>query len=210
MKGRQIAYSEDELAFLRGHKTTPRAELTKLFNEKFSRSISCNNIKAKCQRMGLKTGRTGCFNAGHRPFNKGRKGWCAPGSEKGWFKSGNKPANLEPIGYERICNKDGYVLIKIDKPHPTTGHKGRFVLKHRHLWESVNGPVPAGHFLKSLDGNRQNCSPSNWVCLPSGIKPRLIDGPAGRDYDGAPKELKPSILATAKISQRIHEIRKQS
>jgi hypothetical protein len=66
------------------------------------------------------------------------------------------------------------------------------------LWEQVNGPVPAGHRLKSLDGNRQNTDPSNWIAIPHGMAPRL----SGRwhvGYDAAPDELKPVILAVARL-----------
>ncbi|CAM3776881.1 HNH endonuclease [Litorimonas haliclonae] len=209
MKGRQINYSEEELAFLRSHAKTPRRRLAELFNDAFGRNVSLENIKAKCTRMGLKTGRTGCYSKGHVSHNKGRKGWCAPGSEKGWFKKGTQPPNQRPIGSERVCPKDGYILIKIDETNPHTGHRGHFVLKHRHLWEQQNGPVPEGYFLKCLDGNKLNTCPTNWECMPNGMKTRLVAGNAGREYDNAPVELKPTILATAKVEQRLYELIKE-
>ena len=36
---------------------------------------------------------TGRFLKGHIPYNKGMKGQCAKGCEKGWFKKGHKPKN---------------------------------------------------------------------------------------------------------------------
>lgn len=206
MKGRSIPYSDAEIKFLRKHETTPRPELCKLFNAKFGRTVSSDNIKAKCTRMGLKTGRTGAFVKGFTPHNKGVKGWCPPGVERGWFKKGQEPANLRPIGHERTCPKDGYISIKIDEINPHTGFKGRFVLKHKHLWEAINGPVPDGHFLKCLDGNRSNTSPDNWECLPNGMKPRLVASRCGQDYDNAPVEIKPSIMLSAKVSQKVYEL----
>jgi hypothetical protein len=65
-------------------------------------------------------------------------------------------------------------------------------------WEEVNGPVPAGYVLKSRDGNRQNTDPSNWELVPRAILPRL-NGRFGRDYDSTPSELKPTIMAVAKL-----------
>jgi len=208
MKGQAIVYNQAEIAFLKANETTPRTELTVAFNKRFGRNISRDNIKAKCTRMGLKTGRTGCFAKGSIPPNKGKKGWYAPGSEKGWFKKGTIPSNQRPMGSERTDSKDGYVYIKIDIINPYTGHQGHFVPKHRYLWESQNGPIPDGHFLKCLDGDRLNTEPSNWECLPNGMKPRLVAGHAGQDYDNAPDDLKPTIMVTAKIAQRVHEINK--
>ena len=207
MKGVSIPYSEVELAFLRSHEKTPRRELTELFNTKFKRDISLTNINAKCKRMGLRTGRTGHYEKGQVSWNKGRKGWCPAGAEKGWFKKGNVAHNTKPIGSERVCSKDGYVLIKTDAINPNTGFNGRWIAKQIHLWEAINGPIPEGHFLKSLDGNRKNTDPSNWVCLPNGMKPRLVQSPAGQDYDGSHPQIKPTILATAKLAHRIHELK---
>lgn len=36
---------------------------------------------------------------------------------------------------------------------------------HRDIWEAVNGPIPPGHHIHHLDGNRANNDISNLVCL---------------------------------------------
>jgi hypothetical protein len=69
---------------------------------------------------------------------------------------------------------------------------------HRINWEEANGPVPEGYRLKCLDGNRLNVEASNWEAIPYALAPRL-DGRFGRGYEAAPAELKPLILATAKL-----------
>lgn len=209
MKGVSIKYSPREEAFLVKHETTPRRELTKLFNKRFNRDISQNNIKAKCKRMGLLTGRTGCFQKGNEPFNKGMKGFNPAGSEKGRFKKGNVPHNTNYLNHERTCKKDGYIYISVECEEKKAGFNREYVLKHKWLWEKLNGAVPEGHFLKSLDGNRRNTDPSNWVCLPNSMKPRLIAGRAGTDYDGADQELKPTILATAKLADAVYQVNKR-
>ena len=205
MKGKKIEYSFNEERFLRKHETTPRTELTKLFNARFNRDVSQNNIKAKCRRMGLKTGRTGCFPKGNVPPNKGRKGWCAPGSEKGWFKKGQVPPNKKPLGHERICSKDGYILINIDEPNPHTGHANRYVHKHRWLWEKIHGPIPDGMCLKSKDGNPQSTDPDNWELISRGV---LVALNKQGLYKLAPPELRPSVITAAKISEKISQLSK--
>lgn len=61
--------------------------------------------------------------------------------------------------------------------------------------------------LKCLDGDKLNCAPSNWIAVPQGMLPRL-NGNSGRDYDKAPAELKPTILAIAKLEHKAREARK--
>jgi hypothetical protein len=66
------------------------------------------------------------------------------------FKKGGVPPNAKFLGYERV-SKDGYIEISINQKNPHTGYERRFVLKHKYLWETQNGPVPAGMCLKCLD-----------------------------------------------------------
>jgi hypothetical protein len=163
--------------------------------------------------MGWKTGRTGQFEKGQAPANKGKRcpegvGGRHPNARRTQFKKGGEPHNTKFLGHERV-NKDGYVEISVDQVNPHTGYSRRYVHKHVHLWEAANGPVPAGHALKCLDGDRINTDPSNWTAIPRGMLPRLNGGRATRimAYDTAPDELKPSLMAMARVEQRVHEIR---
>ena len=69
------------------------------------------------------------------------------------FKKGHCPKNHRPVGSERI-NVDGYIEIKVAEPNV-------WKLKHRVVWEKVNGPIPENHALKFLDGNPLNCVVEN-------------------------------------------------
>lgn len=125
-----------------------------------------------------------------------------PNSVAHRFKPGSAPANRVPIGSERVVA--GYVEIKVDEPNPHTGHSTRFVQKHVWLWKKINGPVPRGHCLKSLDGNKLNTDPENWIAIPRALLPRL-NGRFGRNYDTAPAELQPAILAIARLEHAARE-----
>ena len=208
MKGRAILYSADELAWIEARKEEPRRALHRKFCETFNRSdISADAFKALCTRKGWKTGRTGCFANGQEPANKGKKcepgkGGLHPNARKTQFKKGGEPHNTHYLGHERIDPKDGYVYVSIDEPNPHTGYSRRYVLKHRHEWEKANGPVPEGHALKCLDGDRTNCAPANWEAVPRALLPRLAGGNRYHRklaFDDAPAELKPTILAIAKV-----------
>lgn len=144
------------------------------------------------------TWRTGCFVPGQAPPNKGRRGYSPPGSEKGWFKPGMRRGAAtklyQPIGTERIT-KDGFRERKVNDDLPA---QRRWKTVQRINWEAEHGPVPDGHVLKCLDGDVLNVDSSNWEPIPRALLPRL-NGRYGRDYDGAPAELKPTIMAIVKL-----------
>lgn len=210
MKGKPISYLPQELAWIEARKEMSRRELWELFRAYWQRDdVSLHNFKALCKRKGFMTGRTGYFVKGQEAHNKGKpfKGARHPNSVGSQFKKGDKPGNLQPLWSERPA-KGGYVEIKVPERNPYTGHATRFRMKHVWLWEQENGPVPEGHALKSLDGDKTNTDPSNWEAVPRALLPRL----SGRHriaYDTAPAELKPTLLAVAKLEHAARERRKE-
>lgn len=217
MKGRNIPYSAEEMAWLEANRLMVISDYHRAFCDAFGRSdVSAVNLHSLRKRKGWSTGRTGCFAKGSVPHNKGvpcaeGKGGRHPNARRTQFKKGNEPHNTHYLGHERV-SKDGYVEVSVDEPNPHTGYERRYVVKHCWLWEKENGPVPEGHALKCLDGNRANCNPSNWIAIPRGVLPRLNGGNATRvmAYDTAPDELKPALLAIARIDQRAKELRRKA
>ena len=51
-----------------------------------------------------------------RKIAMGKKGICADGCERTWFKKGHIPANYRPVGSERV-NADGYIEVKVADPN---------------------------------------------------------------------------------------------
>lgn len=125
------------------------------------------------------------------------------------FKKGHLPHNTRKPGDEYISSKDGYTYLCVPDTNPHTGFEHRFVLKHKYLWEQANGPVPDGMCLKSVDGNRQNCDPCNWQLIPRSMLPRLSGG-WSVGYDQAEPEVRPAIMAVAKLEHRAREIRERA
>jgi hypothetical protein len=211
MRGRKIHYSEAELLWIREHGQLPRAEAHAAFVEQFGRSdVSLTNFASLCKRRGWTTGRNGRFAQGHSPANKGRKGHSAPGSEKGWFKKGERQGVAvrlyKPIGTERV-SRDGYIERKIHDGLPL---QSRWRAVHLIRWEAENGPVPQGHCLKSVDGDRTNTDPSNWIAVPRALLPRLAGRWRETPYDSAPPELKPVLLTIARLAHAAREKRKEA
>lgn len=202
MKGRHLTYDPVELAWIEARKEWPRRELHAAFCAFWRRDdVSFDNLKALCTRNGWKTGRTGCFAAGHPTHNKGKpmppevRAKCLPTA----FKKGNVPHTYRGPGSEFLCPKDGYIYLIIADDRATTQTKTRRVLKHKYLWEQANGPLPKGHALKCLDGDRRNTDPANWALIARAMLPRLAGVKVGINYDSAPVELRPSIMAIARL-----------
>jgi hypothetical protein len=153
---------------------------------------------------GSTNGRQGAgtrFPKGHVPANKGvvrGRGWAPGRMSEGQFRKGERRGVAvhlyKPIGTERV-SKDGYRERKIHDGMPL---QSRWRAVHLVEWEAINGPIPKGYALKSLDGDKTNVDPSNWTLVPRALLPRL-NGIYGRGYDQAPAELKPTIMAVAKL-----------
>ena len=215
MKGQNIPYSAAEMAWLESNRTMVIGEYHRAFCAEFGRQdVSAANLHAPRKRKGWRTGRTGCFEKGSAPHNKGKacepgKGGRHPNARKTQFKpgamGGRARALYKPIGTERLC-KDGYLERKIHDGMPL---QSRWRAVHLVEWEAVNGPVPEGHALKCLDGNRLNTAPSNWEPVPRAILPRLAGGTRKTKiaYDDAPAELKPAILAVAELEHAARDRR---
>jgi hypothetical protein len=201
-------FTAEELAWIEANSTPPRKALAAEFACRFDRGeVTNDQIHSLCKRKGWLTGRTGQFRVGERRSDHpARKGVCAPGCEKGWFKKGHRNGTAQkrhqPIGAERIT-RDGYVSRKVNDDMPL--HK-RWLCVHIINWVAVNGPVPEGHRLKSLDGDKRNCIAENWIAIPMLMAP-LLNGKHGRDYDTAPAEVKPTIMAVARLHDRINKVR---
>jgi len=211
MKGVWIRYSDVEMAWLEANRTLSISDYHAAFCAKFGRDVSAGNLHALRKRKGWKTGRTGQFAKGQEPANKGKPHPARGRSVATQFKKGNRTGqaslNYQPIGAERM-SKDGYLERKIHDGLPL---QSRWRAVHLVEWEAVNGPLPEGYCLKSIDGDRSNVDPSNWQAIPRALLPRLNGGRAKKHlaYDEATPEVRPALLTIAKIDHRARELRRQ-
>lgn len=207
--GRHTRFSPAEIAWLRENRTLPIADYHRAFMAAFSRAdVTAENLHGLRKRQGWKTGRTGRFEKGRTSENKGKRcalgtGGLHPNAVRTQFRKGASPQNYRGPGHEYVDSQSGYVVLIVDQTNPWSGAATRPVLKHRHLWEQAHGPIPDDMCLKCLDGDKANSDPSNWELVPRAILPRL-NGRFGLGYDAAPAELKPTIMAVAKLKHQIH------
>ena len=193
------SYTGKQIVFLSANaRDFSRAELTALFNRRFNLQLSQQQISSTMKRYGILTGRDGRFQPGQQSHNKGKKGYCAPGAEKGWFKPGQVPKNYKPIGTERI-NADGYVDVKIADPN-------KWRQKHLLIWEEAHGPVPDGHVVIFGDGNKLNVQLDNLILITRSQLVRLNQ----LGLIGASVELTKAGITVADLHIKIAERRRNS
>lgn len=158
---KQHKFTDAEKDFMREY--TPGhsyKEIQAAFVERFGWGITLGQVSSFVKRYNLSTGRTGRFEKGHTPPNKGMKGFHPQGSEKGWFKKGHTPANTRMIGEERI-NKDGYTEVKV-------GHN-TWALKHRVIWENANGEIPKDCVVIFKDNDKTNITIDNLMLVKKAV-----------------------------------------
>lgn len=194
--GALLVYTPEKLAWLKeNYPLMSVKELAAAFNAFFEAHHTVDAIKATLGRNGMVCGRSGLFESGNKPWNTGTKGQGLTGANTTSFKKGHVPANHKPLWSERVCSKDGYVYISIPEQNPYTGFSTRYKQKHVWLWEQVNGPTPKGSAIIFRDGDIRNFDQANLLCITR--KELLVLN--SHNYKTAPAELKPSILALARV-----------
>jgi len=128
-----------------------QANIMKLHKSEEYMKIALEREAEKLKVLGLKNR----FNKGHIPANFGQKmsNELREKCKVTFFKAGHEPHNTKYDGYERLDPKDGYIQVRIKK--------GKFVLKHRYVWEQHNGPIPKGKIIIFKDSNKYNLSIDN-------------------------------------------------
>lgn len=138
------------------------------------------------------------FTKGHVPDNKGKKmsseqyTKCQPTM----FKKGLKPHNHREVGSERI-NVDGYREIKVAEP-------GKWMLKHRVIWEQVNGPIPKGHNVQFKNHDPLDCRIDNLYLISKSDQMAKENS----YYARYPKELQEVIRLKGVVNRIIHKQQK--
>lgn len=190
-------FTKEEIEFLIPKvKGRSYKELTEIFNSHFEQELQESQIRAFIKNRKLNTGRSGRFEKGHVPVNKGKKGINYGGKET-QFKKGHKPYNCMPIGSERV-NTEGYINIKIAEP-------SRWRQKHHIIWEEHNGKIPAGYRVIFGDGNKLNCSIDNLILVSMATLLELNrNGLIKPD-----KDLTKSGVMIAEVSRKIYERKKR-
>jgi hypothetical protein len=174
--------------------------------------VTVANINAQAFRMGLKkdpeyliklqrqairnlivSGKSHRIQKGNIPVNKGQK--MSPELyekvKHTFFKKGQMPFNMKPIGYERI-NAEGYIEVKVREERPN------FEGKHRAIWKQHHGEIPTGHIIIFADGNNRNFDIENLLCVDR--KDHAVRNRFRKKYG---PEIAESILLLSQIKRKL-------
>jgi hypothetical protein len=132
------------------------------------------------------------FKPGNVSANKG-KAMTADVYEKvkhTMFKKGQLPHNTKYDGHERI-SEEGYVEIRV--------RNGKYVFKHRLIWEAVHGKIPPKHVVVFKDRDKGNVCIENLELIT--MKENMLRNTINR----FPEELKSTIRLVNKLKRVIDE-----
>ena len=141
------------------------SEITEMFNKHFNLELQVSQIVSCKHNHKIASGIDCRFQKGMKPANKGKKGSMSPDQYKKcaatMFKKGNIPANRRPIGSERVDNRDGSILIKVQDGHL----QKNWMSKSRYVYEQAYGKIPKGHKIIFADGNNRNFNLDNLILV---------------------------------------------
>lgn len=173
----------------------PVVEVAAALNLRFGTEVTVEQIKSFTKNHRVLSGRTGQFVPGGPAWNKGVKGYM--GANCTSFAKGSMPHTKRPLWSERV-NRDGFIEISVPERNPYTGAPTRFKHKHVWLWEASNGPVPKGHAVIFIDGDKSKCTMENLMLVTRAeLLAMNLHG-----YREQPDELKASVLALAKLETK--------
>jgi hypothetical protein len=166
-----------------------QANIMKLHKSEEYMKIALEREAEKLKVLGLKNR----FNKGHIPANLGQKmsNELREKCKVTFFKAGHEPHNIKYDGYERLDPKDGYIQVRINK--------GKFVLKHRYVWEQHNGPIPKGNIIIFKDRNKYNLSIDNLQMITT------KENMERNRVTKYPLELQQLIKLNNKLKTKLHE-----
>ena len=192
---KHLLFTKEQIEWLKENRWGYSFEETAAkMNERFGTNFKVSQVRGWCHTHHLPNGMDMKFKKGQVSFNKGKKGYCAPGCEKGWFKKGHRPSNWVPVNTEVVV-KDGYIKIKVAEPN-------KWELKHRVIWMNKHGEIPAGQCLIFLNGDKTDCRIENLMLIERGIlsilnHEKLLTGDAAANK---------CAVTMARIKSRIREL----
>lgn len=160
-------FSEEHSKYIFNHyKGTGPIAMANQLNKKFGTSFTPQQIKSFYANHKLSSGLTGCFEKGHIPANKGKHVGVHPNAVATQFQPGNQPYNKLPIS-SVIVKSDGYLWRKLGP-----GNRD-WRQEHILIWEAAHGPIPAGHVVTFVDGNKLNISLDNLRLISNAVNLEL-------------------------------------
>lgn len=154
----RIKWTEEHRKFLDQHYSSlTQPHLLEAFNQNFDVEISRASLSCALYRFQIKSGRTGKYEKGNQPWNKGINPWIdRPDAYKRikphLFKKNTLPHNTKQNGFI-TQRSNGYYYIRIDL--------NEWELLHHYKWKEFHGQIPQGSVITFKDGDISNCHINN-------------------------------------------------
>lgn len=176
----------------------------------YGRAKHLNVEKSEAFRASEASGRLRGQHGAATRFQKGQparnKGLRRPGYSQGrgrmqetQFKKGERRGVAVrlyvPIGTERVT-LDGYRSRKVNDEMPLQ-RRWRFV--HVLMWEEANGPMPPGHAITFVNGDRTDLRLENLACIS-----RAALGRRNNIWNRYPKELADTVQLMGALTRKIN------
>ena len=166
-------------------------------------SLGLESSLEKIQRVGYETSKSPAsiaarFQKGYVPPNKGKKVSPEVYSkiQPTMFKKGRTPVNHRDVGAERV-NVHGYIEIKVSEPNS-------WRLKHRVMWEQVNGTIPRGYNVQFKNHNPLDCRIENLYLISKAEQMAKENS----FYAKYPKKIQEIIRLKGVVNRAIHKAEK--
>lgn len=191
--GKKIYTDEMKVFIFENYKGKTSQEVADLVNKHFGTSFTALQMKRFRGNNKLNSGLTGYFKKGLIPHNKGKKFPNMP-PNSGQFKKGRIPNSYHPVGTVNMTT-DGYLKIKIADPNV-------WDRVHLLVWREHHGPVPEGHIIVFLDGDKTNVDISNLACV---NRSDIAQMNKNRYFDSDPETTKAAI-GLVQLQRKVKEI----
>lgn len=163
-------------------------------------ALGLHASRAKLRRAGMMSSQNprnmaARFQKGHIPANKGKRmspeqyAKCAGTM----FKKGQPCWNHKEVGSERV-NVDGYIEVKVAEPN-------KWRLKHRVVWEQVNGEIPRSHNVQFKNHDPLDCRIENLYLISKADQM----GKENSYMAKYPKDLQDIIRLKGVVNRAIHK-----
>lgn len=150
--------TDDQEAYLKTiYKGVSNRECTRLLNDKFNLSLTCQQVKGLKARLKLDSGLKGFYVEERVRDTRFKKGNMLGRDTQ--FKKGLTPHNKQPIGTEVV--KDDGVFVKVSDVKGKYANTINWKLKQVYVWEQHHGSVPKGKIVTFLDGDKSNFDINN-------------------------------------------------
>lgn len=217
MSNRHYWTKEEEEVLCEKYPHVPTKEISELLGVEYLR------VYDKARRMGLKKsdaylqsmksgrlkkndtrGKANRFKKGNIPWNKGKRFNAGENAKQRRFRRGELNGRAKelykPLGHERV-NKNGILERKIKSDGPSSQ---RWKSVHRMIFEEHNGPIPDGHIVVFIDGNRRNFDICNLECISKKENMRR------NTVHNLPKELADIIQLKGVIQRKINDYERKN